>query len=217
MSQQISVTTSEITSAMQNAAASSEDISEMANQISVDAEIAYEAAGKISNIDDSLSHIVKEMTATVNRGVNRIENSTFKDHILSAVKSHKNWMDKLHEMSSEMALKPIQSDGHKCRFGHFYHSIEVKHSAIRDDWNAIDALHDTLHMKAHDVIDAIEAHDDLRARAAYDEAERLSDQIQAIFAKIIKQVEILSKSGEALFETTIGQNDVKLVQIRKAI
>ncbi len=217
MSQQISVTTTEITSAMQNAAASSEDISDMANQISIDAETAYEAAGRISNIDDSLSHIVKEMTETVNRGVNRIDNNTFKNHIQSAVKSHKNWMDKLYQMSSEMALKPIQSDGHKCRFGHFYHSIEVNHSAIREDWEAIDVLHDTLHMKAHDVIKAIEEKDDLRARAAYDEAERLSDQIQSIFSKVINQVETLSQRGEALFDISISQNNVKLVQIEKVI
>ncbi len=215
MSQQISVTTSEITTAMQTAAASSEEISEMANQISIDAEIAYKAAANIAEIDDKLSEVVKAMTHTVNRGVNRIQNTKFKEHITSAVNSHKNWMNRLHEMSSSMTVKPIQANGHKCRFGHFYHSIEVKHHEIRGDWESIDKIHDALHAKADDVIHAIESGNELKAVSAYDEAEALSNQIQNIFQVILKKVDKLSLSGQEIFEVHVQNQHVNLVQIER--
>jgi len=211
VSQQISGTTSEISSAMQTAAESSEDISNMAQKISVDAESAFDASGQISAIDDAISQVVKGLTSTVNSGVNRVTNSKFEQHVEGAVNSHKKWMERLYEMSSQMRSMPIQADGHKCRFGHFYHSIEVHHPAIKKEWDAIDALHNELHNKAYTVIEAIEEKNELKSRKAYDEAYNLSNQIQNYFKVILAQVAELSSSGEELF--SIHEHGVKLVQI----
>lgn len=212
LSQQISGTTSEISSAMQTAAESSEDISTMAQKISLDAETAFEAASQISEIDNEISKVVKGLTSTVNRGVNHISNSKFEDHVKGALESHKKWMDRLHEMTKHMQSMPIQADGHKCRFGHFYHSIEVHHPAIKKDWDAINERHNTLHQKAYIVIEAIEEGNETKARRAYDEAYDLSRQLLEIFEGILKQVENLSSSGEQLF--SINDHTTKLVQLK---
>ncbi len=217
VSQQISSTTTEITSAMQTAAASSEDISMMAQQISVDAESAFTASGQISIIDDEISKVVKGMTKTVNHGVNRVSNEVFETHVKGAVHSHKKWMDKLHDMTSKMKNMPIQADGHKCRFGHFYHSIEVHNEVIKPDWDKIDALHNELHSQAYIVIDAIEENNNIKARAAYDKAAALSGQIQSLFSNILDDVSKMSISGEELFSHSNGGRRVQLVQLEKSV
>lgn len=217
MSQQINVTTSEVTTAMQTAATSSEEISEMATQISKDAEIAYQASSNIAEIDDHLSETVKNMTAIVNKGVNKIQNTTIKEHILNALKSHKSWVERLESMATEMTLKPIQTDGHKCRFGHFYHAIKINHEAIRDDWSSIDAIHNELHAKAHVVIKAVNAGDRLKAASVYEEARVLSNQIQGIFEVILEKIDRLSLSGQEIFEVDDRSQTVNLVQIKRSV
>lgn len=217
MSQQINVTTSEVTTAMQTAATSSEEISEMATQISKDAEIAYRASSNISEIDDHLSETVKNMTAIVNKGVNKIQNTTIKEHILNALKSHKKWVGKLESMASEMTIQPIQTNGHKCRFGHFYHAISIKHEAIRDDWDSIDAVHNALHATAEVVISAVNEGDRSKATSAYEEATVLSNQIQNIFETIVEKIDRLSLSGQEVFEVDDKAHTVNLVQIQTTV
>lgn len=212
VSQNISDTSTEINKAMQTAAESSENISIMAQKINQDAENAFKSSSQISKIDDEISNIVQEMTKAVNSGISRITNDTFEKHVKGAVESHKKWMERLRFISSEMKSLPIQSDGHKCRFGHFYHSIEVHHPQVKDDWKRIDSIHNELHAQADIVLTAVERSDSHIAQNAYLKASRLSGEIQEIFKSILKKVGSMSVSGDELFKrvdvgcTSCGSN-----------
>ena len=211
--QQINITTSEISSAMQVAADSSEGISVMAQQIRKDAESALHASEDISQIDNKISKVVKSMTKTVNNGINRITNESFVEHIKSAIISHKKWMILLHDISTNMESQPIQVNGTKCKFGHFYHSINMKHISIQEEWNKVDGLHNELHNQAHIVLESIESKNKIKSKKAYDRAYILSKEIQSLFVNILNNVNKVTKRGEKIFFAQSAEN-VKLVQIQ---
>lgn len=122
-------------------------------------------------------------------------------------------MDKLEEMVNNLKIEAIQTDGHKCRFGHFYHSIQVRHPDIKLEWEQIDIKHDTLHKKAGEVIIAIENEDYSKSRLAYEEALKILHDITNIFEIIMEKVDSLTDSNEEVFDLNDIEMSNKIVQI----
>ncbi|SHJ97540.1 methyl-accepting chemotaxis protein [Paramaledivibacter caminithermalis] len=200
MMKKISESAQEISMAMDNLSSESENISNMANNISKDSEKALEFANGIGEIDNSISDIVKELTYVVNSGTHPISNEHFLEAIEEAIKAHKAWIEKLYEMVTTRTLIPIQQDGTKCRFGHFYYTLDVKHPEIVEEWKAIHDVHLDLHTKAHEVIEAIEQDNTENLEELFNEADKLSREVVEVLETITQKVKDIDSRGERIFE-----------------
>ena len=156
MMEQINASSEEISAAMNVVATESENISQMARRVSEDSQKAHKYANNIGKVDDNISYIVKQLMETVNDGTHPLSNKDFIANIEEATIAHTKWIETLKKMVQEQQVIPIQTNGHKCKFGHFYHSIEISHPDIKNDWEKIDSIHNNLHNLAHDIINAIE-------------------------------------------------------------
>ncbi|MFL0196043.1 CZB domain-containing protein [Clostridium sp. WILCCON 0269] len=60
-----------------------------------------------------------------------MDNDTFVDVMNNAISTHVNWVNTLEAMANEMLIRPLQTDGHRCGFGHFYESVVSKDEGIK--------------------------------------------------------------------------------------
>lgn len=200
MIQEINASAQEISTAMNVVAEESENITNMTTQIFENSEMASNQANQIGHIDERISSIVKNLIEVVNKGTAPITNEVFIKTLKDAVLSHKNWVDKLETIVESKKTAPIQSNGHKCKFGHFYHSIKVEHPKIKKLWEEIDKIHQELHLLSEDAITCIERNDFECANKVLKNAKQDSKTIIEIIEKIIKVVEEMQLKNENIFD-----------------
>lgn len=199
----ISISVDEINRAMEMSSSDAERLSHMTEEIHKSAVKSSEQASQISEIDKELSGIVKGMLSHLQNSSNSITNKEFISYIEKAFKAHKNWLGNLKRAIDEMKTYPLQLDGTKCAFGHFYYAINVAHPKLLDNWKAIDKIHMDFHGLGHKAMEAVKRKDSEEAGKYYREAEGLSDKIFKYLEQILKDAKGLEASGEKIF----GAND----------
>lgn len=189
----------EITEAINVVASETERISEKSSLLASRAEDAENYSHRISEIDDSLSSILHDLMQISSQGSHPPDNKILIDALQNAILSHENWIEKLREIASSGVLHPIQKNGKKCAFGHFYRSIDVHHPLIREEWLSIDEVHIRLHQKAELVTAAIENEDSQGALRAFKEAEQISHSIIQTMENIILKIEKMDAENLQVF------------------
>lgn len=189
----------EINKAMDTSTQDSERLNIMTNDIHDNALKSSNYAKKISNIDDLLSEVLKDMMHGLQGSMNAISNEEFLVYIEGAKKAHKNWLENLKGIVNEMKIYPLQTNGAKCAFGHFYNSIQVTHPSISKEWKDIDNIHKEFHNLGDKVIQAVKENNNYEAEKYYASAEKLSKKIFEIMDKIILESENQIKKGVQLF------------------
>ena len=180
----ITIATDEIHAAMDSSSSDAETLSHMTNIIHEDALISKEYAETISVIDDELSETTKEMMHALSGGKHALTDDDLIEIIDKAYETHQNWLTNLEEIVDTMESKPIQVNGNKCAFGHYYHSIKVDNPLILDNWNNIDEIHNELHEYGALALDAVKAKDQASARMYLEDSRDKSKEILAIFEEI---------------------------------
>ncbi len=180
----ITAATDEINVAMRSAAAESERISHMTQNILSQAKGAKASADKIAHIDDSLTKITHDIMHRVAGGIHAMDNAKFVGYIEAAEKAHRSWVDNLRQMVQTGELVPLQTNSTKCAFGHFYHAMEVGNSAIKAEWEEIDKYHIQFHKQGDIAIAALKRGDQASAQQALQETLANSEKIFALFNSI---------------------------------
>jgi len=182
----------EINKAMIASSADAERLSTMTESIYNDAQKCVTVATQVSQIDDQLSLIVKEMFDKLKGGAHGIKIEEVLDVIKKAKNAHLEWVAALKKSVDEMRIYPVQTNSKKCAFGHFYHSIHIDIPEIVKEWNQLDAIHDELHAAGEDVISAVKEGNKEDAKLMYNRAEGLSktmlEILEAIEVKLDKKV-----------------------------
>jgi len=191
----VKTATNEISKAMETSSADAERLSLMTRTIADDSVRSAEVAKQISEIDDELSDVVKDMLNALRGSINAIDNKELLKNINQARDAHKNWMNVLKQIVDEMKVYPLQVNGQKCGFGHFYHSIKMNHPEIKQDWEAIDSVHSELHSYGQMVIEAVKDNDSEKAKEYYAEAVGLSQRVLERLEKVLGKIEELDKKG----------------------
>jgi len=148
-----------------------------------------------SGTSDLLSGIVKEMMQTLLGGKNAISNQELVQNLNNAKEAHKNWVNNLRRIADEMRTYPLQINGSKCAFGHFYNSIDINHPAIEKEWGKIDSVHKELHSFGQKVIDAVKNSNSAEAKEYLHKAEDMSESVLLYLDKVISEVEEQNKLG----------------------
>lgn len=189
----------EINKAMEYSSQDAEKLSEMTLSIQKNATQSVDYAKSISVIDDKLSHVVSDLFDGLKDGKHAITNEELLIVLNKAKESHVNWVKKIKEMVTTMELAPLQTNSHKCAFGHFYHAIDVTHENLVNQWVEIDRLHDAFHKSGDDIIRNIELKNKAEAERVLVETEQLSMQMLDILNDVIRIIEDMSKHGLRVF------------------
>lgn len=195
----VKVAAEQINQAMEVSSRDAEKLSRMTQEIHQDSLKSSEYAKKISVVDDELSGIVKDMMHSLHGSTNAIDNKEFINNIINAKEAHSNWIFNLKKIVEEMRIYPLQTNGTKCAFGHFYSALEVTHPSIKDDWAAMGEIHLEFHNLGHQVLDAVKGGNSAQAREYFIKAEKLSRDIFTYLDKISREVENQTSRGVNLF------------------
>ncbi len=199
MMQEINASSDEVNQAMNSVANDSEKINYMTNQILDYSNRAMRQSMHIREIDSDMSDVVQKLTGTMNSGTSPIANHDLLEIIDKAMQSHEGWTRKLKAIVDSGEMQPIQDDGDKCEFGHYYKSITINNEKLKSKWDSIDSIHQALHSKAKLVEQAIQKGDTNLTNKIYDETEKMSKDIIKRLKDISDQIITMNKNGESVF------------------
>lgn len=185
----------EINIAMDTSSSDAEQLSMMTQTIFNDAKRSSEFAKQITELDDNLSEITRNLFTTLKGTRNNISNEEFIANIKKARQAHINWTKTLKSIVEQEKIYPLQTNSTKCAFGHFYYAVTVEHPSIKEDWDELETVHNNFHESGHKVIDAVKNSQKSEALKKYEEAEKLSKIIIELLDKIEKEVEIQNQNG----------------------
>ena len=211
----------EINESLTNIAATGEEISSSMNE--VDSHISYldqrleglnEDAKNLDQLSQQLSKVIAPMCTVEDNLKNTAQrmgkmahdtfympdNAMFIENINKAIKAHENWMKTLDEMIRNEKPQPLQTNEHKCGFGHFYYAVEPWNKEIQTVWKEIGEMHKQLHSYGASAITALKHGNPEEARAAYKKAEDISKTLLVDFDTVIKLSQKLDKEGIRVFE-----------------
>lgn len=195
----IKVAFDDINSAMESSSRDAEELSSMTIKIEEEAEQSSEMAKKISNIDANISSIIRRQMKAINASAHPLKNNDVYQNIIAAKEAHLKWFEKLKRIASTMEYEPIQGDSHKCAFGHFYHSIDIVHPEISEEWKKIDKLHNDFHNLSHQIIEAIKIKEKNLIKEIVQEASKISEEMFKLLDYILKKIEYFESNKEEIF------------------
>lgn len=198
-SQEISSSVEQINYSIEETTTSAENITIISNNLSEIGSKVNEVADSIENITDKVNKAAKLSGKLGLSNFTRITNSEFVSTILPAIDSHKDWVKLLEYMVMNMTIEPIQTDSHKCSFGHFYHSIEPRNDKILEIWKEVDSYHEDLHKRAEIVIDYINKGDKENAQEHLEHARRASEIIISMLDEMIKTTQEMELNDKSVF------------------
>jgi len=189
----------QVNQAMGMSAQDAEKLHAMTQVIHADAMQSAANAKQISQIDQNLSDISREMITALTGGLHAVSNAELIENLQKAKIAHENWVKNLRKIADEMTVYPLQTDSKRCVFGHFYHSVHIDHPEVAPAWNAIDSVHHDLHNLGDKVIAAVKSADRQLADSLCQQAEQLSGEIMGNIERTVETLERLTKKGvEAL-------------------
>ena len=203
----------DIAAKTEEVAASSHEVASVINIINQDAEknvlVAteiYEKSVDARRIGESIGEIELEVSELAKLGGQitkeehlKVSNEDFIEILDKAVTAHKLWVDNLEQMAQQMKIRPLQLDGNRCGFGHFYHTVTPKHSEIKEIWKSIDNIHLDLHKLGGVVQKNIESGDRILAMENSKKAKKKSIEIIEILNTMKNITKKLSEKKEVIF------------------
>lgn len=143
---------------------------------------------KVSELEEDLSSTAELAGKIENKKIYKFNQENLKETILNAIHEHENWVKSLKNMVNNMEILPLQLNGKKCGFGHFYKAIQISDSKIKHIWDSIDEEHLELHKKGHHIIELIKSGDKLEAEKNFKIIEDLSESVINKLKKIIEVI-----------------------------
>lgn len=197
--EQVTASSNEINKVMSHLSADSETISGLAEAVLNDANEMREVAKNIEIIDTNLSSINRSFMKNVNASFVKINNDELITYLQEAISAHKNWLNSFLKMVQTKTIIPLQADGHRCKFGHFYHSVNVEHPELETCWKEIDSIHNELHAQVSVVTEQLEQNNYEAAEETAEYTASLSEQIIGRIERIIAGANTLSEREELIF------------------
>lgn len=190
----------EINDAMESANTDTEKLSELTSTIKKQSKDSAAMVAAISKIDDQISDVIANLFSGLNEGKRAISNNELIEVISKAQKAHIAWTEKLKVMVDTMTVQPLQTNDRKCAFGHFYHSIYISNTEVKNLWNQIDLLHHSVHSNGIKIIEAIRNNEKETALELYKQETIISQNLISLLEKIHSVVENMSKRKVKVFE-----------------
>lgn len=180
----IGLATNEISSAMDESSGDAERLSIMTGEINDYAHRSQQVSEVITEIDDQLTESSKEILERVARTGNVVRDEDLINIIDSALESHSVWLDQLERIVNRMEIEPLQTDGTRCAFGHYYDGTVVRNTNILKEWNEIEDIHLEFHRIGDQALVKVENGDSSGAKESYREAVSQSKKLGELLNQI---------------------------------
>ena len=197
--QEVNASVEEMSASVTSLSEESQKVSKLSVNLSNVAKMLSDMAGGITEIEENVQNLSTKCGTFGSSGFYRIPNTDFITSINNAIKAHKGWFQSLKNMVEEMDIKPIQTNGHKCGFGHFYYSVHPTSAKVVPLWQEVEDYHTSLHKLGDKVIKDIKENKKNDAISQLDEAEKLSLKIINMFDKMIIITNELERKDEHVF------------------
>ncbi|WP_125152414.1 methyl-accepting chemotaxis protein [Clostridium rectalis] len=197
--EEINASTSEVTAVMDSITTNTEDLTQLSEEIFKEADNLDHLSKSINNIDDEISNLAKICGDVSKEKLFTISNEEFVETIETAIFTHKKWLNDLKQMVDTMEITPIQVDGHKCAFGHFYYAVTPKNQEIKSIWENVGKIHLDFHDIGHYIIQDIKNNNKDGAMNNYNKADKLSSKIISMFEEIKAKSKELTFNNEYIF------------------
>lgn len=158
-----------------------------------------EMSNSMAEVENKVDILAKSGGKLAEEEYYRLSNEDFLNSIELAVTAHTNWVSELKAMVENMKISPIQTDDHKCGFGHFYYAVEPSSDKILSSWKEVEKCHGDFHKKGNVVIESIKVNNQTDALKYVKEAEDISYEILNIFNRMISTAKEMSAKGEYIF------------------
>ena len=191
--QEQSATTQEMASASQNIV---KLITEVNNMMAGIRDRVEGMARRVVDLEDNLN----KLDVRFSEAFEELENfnlHTIEDMIKEkekAVKSHREWMEKLETVLSNGTFD-IETDPQKCGFGIFYKSM-VPPPDVKEIWEKIGNIHEELHRMGSEILRSVGNGDREKAQKFWEEAKRMSEDLISALNEFEERCkEVMEKSS----------------------
>ncbi len=178
---------------IKSADTSSSGINDVAKRIEEVIRPIHEIGG---GLDDGLK-ILDEMTED---RFYQYDNDVYIGAMDRLKESHMQMMDDLEQIVAGKDFVTVQTDPHKCSFGHMYDTIHPKNERVLPLWNEIDVVHRKFHEHAADVVAAMKEGNQRRGKDKLASCKDTSDKLMECFGNLTDVIEQLSNEGTSIFE-----------------
>ncbi|NAS17225.1 chemotaxis protein [Clostridium butyricum] len=190
----------EINKKMESSNVNAQRIAKITQSIQKDVLQNINYSENISNIDDKLSVVVRNLYDGLIKVKNSISNEELLEVVKKASKSHKKWMKKIKYIVENMELIPLQTNSNKCEFGHFYHAVTVTHPILIKEWDEIDKLHNKFHLMGEHIIKLVKDSKKEQAILIYRKTEDISVKMIKKLIQVESIITKMNNKGINVFE-----------------
>lgn len=211
----------DINESLTNIAATSEEISSSMNEVENQAAQLDEKVsevtrdvGVLKEVSASVGEVVKPMITIeeclkdTNRELGKMaldafympSNRVFMESVGGAIDAHRSWLEKLEHMIENGKAEPLQTNDHRCAFGHFYYAVQPKNPEILTVWREIRDQHKEFHANGDKAITALKSGNTNVARDFLKRSEEISKKLLRDFESLVRIAEKLEKENVRIFE-----------------
>lgn len=194
--EELNASMQEIASAMNSLSSDAQNVANLSANLAVISNAVFDVAKTMGRIEDLITDTAERGGKLVGNKLFKLPNENFIRFLEMAVQAHQAWIKNLESMVNDMEVRPIQTNDHKCGFGHFYYSVKPAHQEILPLWKEIEQYHQAFHKKGDLVIEQIRMNNKERASMHLKEAEALSHNIIDIINKMIRIAKEITSRNE---------------------
>lgn len=199
MNEEYSASVQEVTAGSNLLSQNAENVNNSASSLNQVVKSLDSMASEVVRIESTLNSAMKKSGTLASTAQWRLSNQDFTNILNASIDAHKKWIENLKQMVDTMTIMPIQTDEHKCSFGHFYYSVSPSHKEIVQLWNRVESVHSQFHHSADSVIDSIKSKNRKAAYEGLKQAENISENISEILSTLIKHTQKLSSEKQYVF------------------
>ncbi len=197
--EQVNAAFEEASASLETVNSDLQDMSDSAEKLNAISHSIGDISNTAKSMEEDITNLAVEAGRLVTDGKYPLSNDDFTRTIRDAIQAHIQWVKTVSDMAASMRLLPLQTDEHKCGFGHFYFAVRPSAPELSASWDEIDTYHHKLHHIGEDVILSINKRNQAGALQAAKEAEHMSEQIIGLFEKINLEVQKISLAGKTVF------------------
>ena len=194
--EELSASFQEVTAAMNSMSNDAHEVTSMSAELGLTANSISEVAKNLVQIENSMTGIAETSGKLSSNNLFKLDNVGFVKFLENAITGHKAWVTNLESMVSEMTVQPIQTNSHKCAFGHFYYAMRPTNESILPLWKEVELHHNSFHEKGERAIKKIKNNDRNGANSNLMEAKDLSRKIFGVLEKMINISNDLTSTGQ---------------------
>jgi methyl-accepting chemotaxis protein len=199
VSQELNASLQEVTSAMNQVGEDTGHINQHVADLAGVGRVINSIADSLTDIEQDAAALAKSGGELSNDAYYKLSNDDFKNAVETAITAHKSWVEKLKSIAGNMEVSPMQTDDHKCGFGHFYYSVAPKSAKILPLWTEIENIHHHLHEVGGKTIESVMRNDAYGAKANVTDALNTSEKIIGMFENILHITNEMTEAGESVF------------------